>query len=601
MSFFEELKRRNVFKVGVAYIVAAWLLMQLTEVLVGLLGLPEAAGKFIVLLLMIGFIPAIIFAWAFEMTPEGLKREKEIDRSQSITRQTGRKLDYTIIGMLVLVAGYFIWESRFSERLNEQTATDVAQSAAEPAEPVADANSSDNSIAVLPFADMSQDKDQEYFTDGLSEELLNLLAKIPELRVAARTSSFQFKDQTGDIADIAKQLKVENILEGSVRKAGNRVRITAQLIKAENGYHLWSETWDRTLDDVFAIQDEISAAVVDALKITLLGEAPKVTETNPEAYALYLRGKFLFNQRTPEAWLKAEEAFEKSIEIDPSYAAAWAGLSEVQNFRAGFGQTDLDAGMKSALQSVGKALELDPQLGLGWANLAVLHSIYEWDYDAAGDAIRKALELEPNNATVLYKAGDQAKFVGRFDEAEDFYRKAIGLDPVNTFLYNAIQGTLVVANRLDEAEEYARDLINLNFQSSASHANLSYIMMVRGQLEEALAEIELETDDIWRDYGLVHVHHAMGNHQEADRILARFITANQEAWAFQVADLYAFRGESDLAFDWLERALQQRDPGFSWILSDIDLRSLHDDPRWEPLLEQVGLLDAWHAMPEKFK
>jgi tetratricopeptide (TPR) repeat protein len=379
------------------------------------------------------------------------------------------------------------------------------------------------------------------------------------------------------------------------------LQISPNNLKSPTSCHLWSETWDRTLDDVFAIQDEISAAVVDALKITLLGEAPHVTETDPEAYALYLRGKYLFNQRTEEAWLRADEAFNKSIEIDPGYAAAWAGLAEVQNYRAGFGQINLDEGMQSALQSVEKALELDPGLGVGWANMAVLHSNYEWDYEAADRAIKKALELEPNNATVLYKAGDQAKFMGRFEEAERHYRKALDLDPVNTFLYNAIQGTLVTQNRLDEAEKYARDLINLNEQAGASHANLSYIMMVKGQLEEALAEIELEPDEIWRDYGLVQVYHMMGNKPEADAILERFIEKHQEAWAFQVADLYAFRGESDLAFEWLERARQQRDPGFAWTLSDPFLNSLHNDPRWEPLLAQTGLLDAWQKMPDKYK
>jgi TolB-like protein/Tfp pilus assembly protein PilF len=456
LSLFDELKRRNVFRVAIAYIVVAWLVLQVADVVLNNIEAPGWVFQVIMLVIALGFPMVLVFAWAFEMTPEGLKREADVDRSQSITSKTGRKLDYTIIGMLVLVAGYFIWESRFSSRPANQPTADAVMASSAEAEAAIEEASRDNSIAVLPFADMSPDKDQEYFTDGLSEELLNLLAKIPELRVAARTSSFQFKNQTGDIADIGKQLKVAHILEGSVRKAGDRVRITAQLIKTDDGYHLWSDTWDRTLDDVFAIQDEISSAVVDALKITLLGEAPKVVETNPEAYALYLRGKYLFNQRTEEAWLRAEEAFRKSIEIDPGYAAAWAGLAEVQNFRAGFGQINLDEGMQSALQSVEKALELDPGLGVGWANLAVLHSNYEWDYEAADRAIEKALELEPNNATVLYKAGDQAKFMGRFEEAEKHYRKALDLDPVNTFLYNAIQGTLVTQNRLDEAENLPR-------------------------------------------------------------------------------------------------------------------------------------------------
>ncbi len=286
MSLFNELKRRNVFKVAIAYIVVAWLVMQVADVVVNNIEAPGWVFQVLLLFLALGLPFAIIFAWAFEMTPDGLKREHEVDRSQSITGDTGRKLDFTIIGVLVLALGYFAWdkfvlsvdrEAALVEAARQEVSAQVASEEAEKPQ----TTESGQSIAVLPFVNMSSDTEQEYFSDGLSEELLNLLAKIPELRVTSRSSAFSYKGKDFKIADVGRELGVAHVLEGSVRKAGNQVRITAQLIEVENDTHLWSETYDRSLDNIFAIQDEISSAVVDPLKITLLGETPVVTETDP--------------------------------------------------------------------------------------------------------------------------------------------------------------------------------------------------------------------------------------------------------------------------------------------------------------------------------
>jgi len=275
MSFFKELQRRNVFKVAAAYLIVGWLIMQAGEVMSPALNLPGWVNSMLAFFLILGFPLAMFFAWAFEMTPEGLKKEKDVDRSKSMTSATGKKLNNTITVVLVLALGLFAFDKFVldPDRDAEEIATAV-QVATEQQAPVSDSAQADNSIAVLPFVNMSSDPEQECFSDGLSEELLNLLAKIPELRVAARTSSFSFKDQSIEIPEIASRLKVVHILEGSVRKSGNQIRITAQLIQADSGYHLWSKTYDRELDNIFQIQDEIAAAVVDALKITLLGKAP---------------------------------------------------------------------------------------------------------------------------------------------------------------------------------------------------------------------------------------------------------------------------------------------------------------------------------------
>jgi TolB-like protein len=358
LTLFDELKRRNVFRVSIAYIVMAWLVMQVADVILNNIVAPDWIFHVLLLFLLIGFPFAVFFAWAFEMTPDGVKREHEIDRSESITSQTGRKLDYLIIAVLIFAVGYFAYDKFVLSEDREAASIKAAVEGADVQPDDAMANS--KSIAVLPFINMSSDKEQEYFSDGLSEELLNLLAKIPELQVAARTSSFSFKGQNLEIPVIAERLKVAHVLEGSVRKSGNQVRITAQLIHADDGYHLWSDTYDRTLDDVFAIQDEIAAEVVTQLKISLLGEAPKVEEIDPEAYSLYLQARHNRYKLTRESYEQAVTLYEQALTIDPNYAAAWAGLGEVYSIQASNGFRSMEEGFRLAHETAIKAREIDP-------------------------------------------------------------------------------------------------------------------------------------------------------------------------------------------------------------------------------------------------
>ena len=301
MLLYKELKRRNVFRVTIAYVIIAWLILQVGDTLAPALHLPESINTALAFFLILGFPLAIFLAWAYELTPEGLKRERDVDRTKSITHVTGRKLDSFIIAVLVLALGYFVFDkfvldpSRDAELVQATTET-VAKQATESRE----AETADKSIAVLPFLNMSDDAANEYFSDGISEEMLNLLTKIPELRVTSRTSAFSYKGKDFKIADVGRELNVAYVLEGSVRKAGNKVRITVQLIEVDSDTHQWSETYDRTLEDIFAIQDEIAAAVVAQLKVALLGAVPMVRETNPQAYALFLQGRHLRQQATAE-------------------------------------------------------------------------------------------------------------------------------------------------------------------------------------------------------------------------------------------------------------------------------------------------------------
>jgi TolB-like protein len=322
-GLFEELKRRNVFKVGTAYVVLAWLLAQVTDVFLEPFGAPDWVIKTILLVLLAGFPLALFFAWAFEMTPEGIKKEKDVDRTESITHETGQKLNLAIIFILVIALGYFAVDKFYLAPLRDVTVVEISGEAETPAE----AETNDKSIAVLPFVNMSEDASNEYFSDGISEEILNSLARVQDLKVAGRTSSFAFKGQNQDLRKIGTALGVEHILEGSVRKAGTKVRITAQLIQVEDGFHLWSDTYDRELDDVFAIQDEIATAILEQLKAHLLdGEAVVVssTRTNSKAYDLYLQGKQRIFERNQATLESAAEVLDRAIAIDPDYAPAYA-------------------------------------------------------------------------------------------------------------------------------------------------------------------------------------------------------------------------------------------------------------------------------------
>ena len=328
MSLIQELKRRNVLRVAIAYLAAAWLLIEVAGTVFPIFDVPEWAVRFIVIVLALGFLPALIFSWVYELTPEGLKREREIVREASTAQMTAKRLDVLTIGMIVVALGFILTDRLWLDtRLKEQPVESTETVNAPFQAPGPAYQYPPNSIAVLPFVNMSSDVEQEYFSDGISEELLNLLARLPELQVIARTSSFAYKGTDVKIADIAQELNVAHVLEGSVRKSGNQVRITAQLIRSTDSSHLWSATYDRTLDNIFAIQDEIAAAVVGELRVTLLGEAvPQATATDPEAYALYLQGRHLTDRLTKEAYEEAELLLKGSLAIIPGLRPHGANL-----------------------------------------------------------------------------------------------------------------------------------------------------------------------------------------------------------------------------------------------------------------------------------
>jgi adenylate cyclase len=598
MSFFNELKRRNVFKVAAAYIIVGWLLLQVSDTLVPALHLPEWFHSGVAFLLIIGFPLALIFAWAFEMTPEGLKKEKDVDRSQSITQVTGQKLNHALIGMLVLALGYFVIDKFLLDpgRDAAEIATAVQESHTQVSRAV-ESEAIDNSIAVLPFVNMSSDQEQEYFSDGLSEELLNLLAKIPELRVAARTSSFSFKDQNIEIPEIAQRLKVAHVLEGSVRKAGNQLRITAQLIKADDGYHLWSETYDRQLDNVFQIQDEIAVAVVDALKITLLGEAPTVRETDPEAYQMFLEGQFIRRQISATSIPKAIELFKKALEIDPAYAPAWAELAYAYMWNAGIGDMPIDEASLLADQAIEKALEADPGYALTYFVRGITKTFNKFDFESGAEDFQLALRLDPGNAYLIGSNGTSARVLGRFDEAAQLFETALELDPLMAEMRSWQALTYQYAGQMDKAEAAYRTTLILSPDFSGAHYRLGRVLIQQGKPEEALIEMEREASRVYNNTGLAMAHHVLGNHEKSQSALERLIANDAGSAAFQIAEVYAYRNEADKAFEWLEQSLSIRDSGLAGTLGNPAFSGLRADPRWQAFLEKLGLLEFWLEMP----
>ncbi len=593
-SFWGELKRRNVVRVAIAYAVVAWLSIEVSATTFPMLKLPEWAATFVTVLLIIGFPVALIFAWAFELTPEGLKKEKDVDREESITHVTGRKLDFVIIAMLVVASGFLAYDKFVLDPDRDAVKIEAAvQVAREELTSAVEPQVSAKTIAVLPFLNMSADPNNEYFSDGISEEILKLLAKVPEMRVTSRSSAFSFKGQNVDVPTMAARLNVAHVLEGSVRKSGNRLRITAQLIEVEADTHLWSQTYDRELEDIFAIQDEIAAAVVDALKITLLGEEPRSTETNPEAYALYLQGRHFSNQVTAEGHKQAETLLKQSLEIDPGFAPAWTALGRVyMGPIRGFAVRPVDEADELARDAIQKALVINPQYGRAYAILAETEMFYDWDFTAADQYMQQALALNPGDAYILQQAAHLEYLLGHLDEAIDLHRRVIALNPVWAEGYIRLGVALHTAHRLDEAADSAQMGLSLSPGGNWGHFFLGLVLLAQGDAPAALVAIEQESSDLFHLQGTVIVQHALGDAAASDAALREFIDkygAPNANFAFQVAEVYSFRGEIDHAFDWLERAYDNRDTGMPYMLVRPLLANLHDDPRWEPFLDKMGL------------
>ena len=572
-SVWGELKRRNVVRVAIAYAVVAWLSIEVSATTFPMLKLPEWAATFVTVLLIIGFPVAVIFAWAYEFTPEGLKKEKDVDRSESITHITSRKIDFVIIGVLVVAVGFLLVDKLY-----------LGEGDTAPDEVIATER---KSIAVLPFINMSSDPEQEYFSDGLAEELLNLLARIPELRVTSRSSSFSYKGKDFKIADVGRELHVGHVLEGSVRRSGDQIRITAQLINVAEDAHIWSETWDRTLDDIFVVQDEIAQAVIAALRIRLLGEAPRTDTTSPEAYALYLQSKALAAQFTVAGFLQAEAVVLRVLEIDSTYVPAWLWLARIYIRGSGNGAWHPHEAYAKSRAAVMEALRLDADNAQAHAALSRIARNYDYDLETARKEQELALTLAPHDPRVLQEAAWLARIDGDYAEAIRIYKVVEILDPVSWRIKLDLGTSYFLSGRLAEAKSAYAEVLELIPIGNVVNFRLGAVMLVSGDLDDALLQMNKETQNGRRLAGRAMVLHAMGDTDRAATELEKLIVLG-DRWTYELAQVHAYLGNLDESFRWLHRAIDRRDSSLSLMTGDPFLDNLRDDPRLDDVLERLG-------------
>jgi adenylate cyclase len=601
MSFIRELKRRNVVRVATAYAVVAWLIAQIAALALESFGAPDWVIKSVLFLLIAGFPLALVLAWAFELTPEGIRRDSSDKSVNRPPASGGRLLDVVIIVALALAVAYLGYDRFLHDDTKEQP-----ESTNNPAESLPGSGTSPDtadepeqmppSVAVLPFINISDDPGNEYFAEGLSEELLTLLANVPGLKVAARTSSFAFKGSDAQIDQIAEELNVTHVLEGSVRKSGDTVRITVQLIDASNGFHVYSEKYDRSLDDIFAVQDEIASSIVTALQLKVLGTPEKATVTNPEVFSLYLKARYLNNLKGRENWENAVVALHKAIAIDPEYAPAWSELSTTYRFQSNNNMRDPIDGMGLAREAAEQALALDGNLASAWVSLSYALSLGDWDWDGAADAMEHAKRLDPLNVDVLNGEGNIAIIHGQIDAAIHAFKRAVELDPLNQSAQNSLGLAYMYAGRFDEAKATFRVLLQLNPGYPWGYANLGTVMLLDDQPEIALETIRKNPENSLRS--LVETL-TLITLQQDDAKVAQFTQSADQHSPFWAAQIHAWRNDTDRAFESLKRAVESRSIGLAYILASPYLVSLHSDTRWVHLLERIGLLDAYRAMSSR--
>ncbi len=586
MSLIAELQRRNVIKVAIAYLAAAWLLIQVADTLLPVYGTSDTAMRILVGALVVGFIPAVIAAWVFELTPEGLKRESEVDRSESITLETGKKLDRGIIVVLSIALAYFAFDKLVLSEARIETAREEGRSDA------LVESFGNKSIAVLPFVDMSVAGDQEYMGDGIAEELLNLLTQVQELRVISRSSAFTFKNKDVDIPTIAERLGVDHVLEGSVRKAGDTIRITAQLIEARSDTHLWSASYDRKLTDIFAIQDEIAEQVVDELKITLLGSTPIVSKTDPAAYDMFLQARFYHESpSSPENMRKALDLYQASLEIDEYYVPAWAWLAAAYADSTAVGVVSFSDVYTLVMESAEKAIELGPDDALANATYGLVLNLVGGDLEGSFQYVQRAVELDPSNPYVLRLAGFGLQYLGRFDEANRVREFLFDRDPLGLLARRHLAMSYLASGRLAEASEVSRSSLELFPTDIGFQVVLATVASAEGDGQAALAHAEKihapEMQLMFRAIG----YQLLGRQAEFEDAFGKLetLTLEGKAQSRAIPIVCTMIGDADCAFEWIQQGLESgRLPKTHFVPGDVTWRNLFDDPRWDVLLESIG-------------
>ncbi len=572
--FISELKRRNVLRVAAFYAAAGWLLVQIATQVLPVFEVPTWALRVIVVAVVLGFPFALVFAWFYELTPEGLKRENEVDRSQSIARGTGRKLDRWIIGVLAaavvaLLANQFV---------THQGPDDSALSKA---------------VAVLPLANHTGDPNNEYFSDGLSEELISALAQIKELKVVGRTSSFHFKNKNESSKVIGAALGVGYLLEGSVRESGGHMRIAVSLVKALDGTNVWSQIYDRNLSDIFAVQAEIARSVAGVLKVALLGDSDKTPDApsnqNVDAYTAYLQGRYYEKRYTATDLRKAIGYYEAAIRGDPHYALAYSALSKSWWALGDITGEGVAEANRKARAAAERAVAEDPKSAEGHAALGQILVSVDRDAKGAEAEYRRAAELAPASVEPKIGLASLLANFGQIEEAVELLQQAVRLEPMSTNAHFDLARLLTSLGRYDDAVQSARKAIDLQPGGAGTWEMLARVEAKRGDGEAALKAAVQETDPDWRAYAMALAQQARGDRVAAEAALDALIAGHSDDMSFQIATVYAFRGDADKTFEWLDRAYEQQDPGVMAINDNPFTRELRADPRFIAFRKKVGL------------
>jgi adenylate cyclase len=593
MSFIQELKRRNVLRAGIAYAAAAWFLIQVSDTIFPAYGLPPSALTILITILGIGFVPLLVFAWAFEFTSEGLKRDKDVVPSGTAVIGTGKNFDRAIMAVLALALGYFAVDkfvldpARDLELVEEASLQGRSQASIE--------SYGEKSIVVLPFVNMSSDPEQEYFADGVSEELLNLLAQIPELRVISRSTAFTFKGKDIVVPDVAKKLNVAYVLEGSVRKAGNQVMITVQLIDARTDTHLWSDTYERTLDDIFRIQNEISSNVVSKLKLKLLGGLPRAEEIDPRAYELYLQARYIMHtsggsNRSNEA----KEKLERMLEYQPDFLPAISELSRTHN-RISLNSNDpvlIEKSKSRVRELVARMVDLDPNSS--YANGWISYMAHRWerDFQKAATYRERALASATDSGVIIDLLQTAILFeeLGRLDEALATMEYVVSRDPACRPCVGFLGRLIRSFGRPREAAERLEKMLESGLLGASLYEGLGYAWMFAAEPEKALQYFSQTDLPVSANAGRLIALHDLGRTDTFEKDFTEFRDANQNKEE-EIAAIYAWVGRNDDAFEWLDKMVEKYGPETAAIVKSEYFNRLQSDPRWQQFVDRNGQTD----------
>ena len=591
MSFVQELKRRNVFRVAVAYLATSWLLIQIIETILPVFGFSDAPVRLAIIILAIGLPVAVVLSWVYELTPDGLRLDRDVVRSRSASQNVVRKLDHLIIIALTASLAFFAFDKFVLDPARDEAREEEVRK--EAADEALARSYASKSIVVLPLEYLGADEDQDHLSDGITEELIGALTKLKELRVISRDSAFSFKESGLSPLQVADQLNVSHVLRGSIRRSNDDVQIAIRLTDVAGNTELWSDTYLRNLDDIFATEQEIASAVASELELVLLQVSGKrIHKTDPRTYELFLLARHLGYQENPHAHKRAFQLYEEVLARDPNYPPAWQGLAEIMLAETAHGVRPVHEGFQSIRQALNKAIQLDPDYAAAIGAFAWISMLYDRDIATAARQVERAMALDPGDFDIISDAAHLSALLGDPESAIAFAKYALARNPVGDVSYLVLGGYQQSAGHFSDAEESIRTALDLTPGQVMGDRLLASVLMMQGKLDDAVQVAERTMWEVFRLEQLAIVHFALGQKDESDRHLNALIENHADKASYSIAAAYAWRGENDLAFQWLENAAGQHEPDITvWSMPHL-FTSLHEDSRWQPFLAKIGKSEA---------